>query len=488
NFNARIRDERGVKHECVGAVVVATDDEKRFAGEEYGVEHGGRVVGLYELEEALAGAAAPGAPSLPWSEGSEGERRIVCFVLGLAGQDSRLALESALTSAHRLHREQNAEVYIISHEVEVHGRGLARRYGELRDEGVIFFRYTDDEPPRLSMDNGTPVVEVIDDYLRQADREPPLIRIPADLLVLEERVDPGPETESLASSLRINMGPGGFLQEDNVYLLPASSRRVGVFNVGTSRVPESEDEAVAEARGVVASVVELLGSGGRPAPTNRTEVTKGKCTLCLTCQRYCPHWAITYTRAPEIAPLACQACGICAAECPAVAIQLRNFTDDQIDTLLSWDPRFDADWPSPRIVAFACEHSGYESFDMAGAMRLALPPGLEIIRLPCTGKVDTRLILRAFEEGADGVLVFACHEDNCKFLHGNLRASKRVAAMKEVLDQIGVRGDRLEIHNLAANMGPKLAEIANEMAARLSEMGVSPLKGELVEVVEAPSA
>lgn len=474
DFRALIADADGVREETVGAVIVAEEGIEVFAEEEYGVVRGGRVLGLYELETMLDGAGAEDTSPFPWLEGRD--RSIACMVLGLTGDDSRLALESAFASAGRLRREYGAEVYLVTREVEVSGGGLARLYGELRDEGILFFRYRLEEPPHLSMEGETPVVEVVDDYLRQADREPPKIRIPADLLVVEERIAPCPEIEEVAASLRINRGPGGFLQEDNVYLLPALSRRVGVFTVGTSRLPESEEEAAAEARGAVASVVELLGTGERSRVINRMEVTKGKCTLCLTCQRYCPHWAISYTRAPEIAPLACQACGICAAECPAFAIQLWNYTHDQIAEQLEAGADHPDEALSPRIVAFTCDHSGYESYDMAGAMRLALPPGLQIIRLPCSGKVDTHLILRAFEGGADGVLVFACHEDNCKFLHGNLRAEKRVAAMREVLDQVGVDGTRLEIHHLAANMGPKLAEIANGMAARLAEMGPSPLQ------------
>jgi coenzyme F420-reducing hydrogenase delta subunit len=59
----------------------------------------------------------------------------------------------------------------------------------------------------------------------------------------------------------------------------------------------------------------------------------------------------------------------------------------------------------PKIVAFCCRHCAYAAADLAGSMRLEYPSSINIIELPCTGKLDTLYVLRAFEDGADGVLV-----------------------------------------------------------------------------------
>lgn len=109
-------------------------------------------------------------------------------------------------------------------------------------------------------------------------------------------------------------------------------------------------------------------------------------------------------------------------------------------------------------------------------MRLQYPTNIEIIKVPCTGKVDIIHLLLAFEEGADGVLVAGCLEGDCHYQAGNLRAKKRVQRVKEILDRVGLNAQRLEMYNLSAGMGTRFAEIAREMNARVLELGPSPIR------------
>lgn len=130
----------------------------------------------------------------------------------------------------------------------------------------------------------------------------------------------------------------------------------------------------------------------------------------------------------------------------------------------------------PEIVAFCCHYCAYGAADLAGSMRLNYPPNVKIVRLPCTGKVDILYLLKAFEEGADGVYVAGCLEGNCHFIDGNIKAKGRVARAKKLLDEIGIGGDRLEMFNMSASMGPKFAEVAKEMTAKIQHLGLSPIK------------
>jgi coenzyme F420-reducing hydrogenase delta subunit len=98
-----------------------------------------------------------------------------------------------------------------------------------------------------------------------------------------------------------------------------------------------------------------------------------------------------------------------------------------------------------------------------------------MIEQPCSGRVDVRLLLEAFEQGADGVYVAGCLEGDCHFLKGNYRAKLRVGQAKEILNQVGIGGDRLEMFNLSGSMGPRFAEIAQEMTERISTLGPSPI-------------
>ena len=130
----------------------------------------------------------------------------------------------------------------------------------------------------------------------------------------------------------------------------------------------------------------------------------------------------------------------------------------------------------PKIVAFCCHFCAYTAADLAGTMRLQYPSNVRIIRIPCTGKVDVRHLLEAFEKGADGVYVAGCLEGDCHYLKGNFRAKKRVAVAKRILEDAGIGADRLEMFNMSAAMGPKFAEVAREMTERVRKLGPSPIK------------
>ncbi len=125
----------------------------------------------------------------------------------------------------------------------------------------------------------------------------------------------------------------------------------------------------------------------------------------------------------------------------------------------------------PKIVAFCCNFCAFAAADLAGAMRLQYSPGVRIIRLPCTGKVDTIHLLKALEDGADGVFVAGCLEGQCHYLEGNLRAKKRVAYAKRLLAEAGIAPERIDMFNLSSAMGGRFAEIVEEMTERITKLG-----------------
>jgi F420-non-reducing hydrogenase iron-sulfur subunit len=130
----------------------------------------------------------------------------------------------------------------------------------------------------------------------------------------------------------------------------------------------------------------------------------------------------------------------------------------------------------PEIVAFCCHYCSYAAADLAGSMRLSYPTNIKILKIPCTGKVDVLYLLKAFEDGADGVIVAGCEEGTCHFINGNIKAKKKVNYTKKILDEIGLGGDRLEMYNLSAAMGQKFADLAEEMTKRIKKLGPSPIR------------
>ncbi len=108
-------------------------------------------------------------------------------------------------------------------------------------------------------------------------------------------------------------------------------------------------------------------------------------------------------------------------------------------------------------------------------MRLSYPSNIKVIQVPCSGRVDIIHLLKAIEDGADGVYVAGCLEGECHFLSGNIKAKKRVKYVKKVLEELGIEPERVEMFNLSSGEGTRFAEIAIEMVERIKKIGPNPL-------------
>jgi coenzyme F420-reducing hydrogenase delta subunit/Pyruvate/2-oxoacid:ferredoxin oxidoreductase delta subunit len=130
----------------------------------------------------------------------------------------------------------------------------------------------------------------------------------------------------------------------------------------------------------------------------------------------------------------------------------------------------------PVIIGFVCNECVYAAADLAGTSRLSYPSNIRLIRVPCSGQVDMIHILRAFENGADGVFVGGCLKEQCHYVDGNIKAERKVSFLKDVLKTMGMEEERLSIHFLSAAMAREFASVANELTSRIKKLGPSPLK------------
>ena len=133
----------------------------------------------------------------------------------------------------------------------------------------------------------------------------------------------------------------------------------------------------------------------------------------------------------------------------------------------------------PVIVAFCCHYCAYTAADMAGTMRLSYPTNVKIVRVPCSGKVDTIHMMKALEKGADGVMVAGCLDGDCHFKNGNTKAAKRVAFVQKLLEEIGIEPERLTMVTMSAGMGTRFAQIANEFTEEIRNLGPNPVGADL---------
>ena len=138
-------------------------------------------------------------------------------------------------------------------------------------------------------------------------------------------------------------------------------------------------------------------------------------------------------------------------------------------------PAAATDW-EPRVIAFACESCSYTAADLAGAMRLQYAASVRIVRVPCTGRVDAQMLLRAFRLGADAVFVSGCQPGDCHFLQGNTRAAALIPNVQRLLAEVGLDPSRLGFFHVAASQAPRWVEVVEEMTARARALGPNPLR------------
>jgi len=125
----------------------------------------------------------------------------------------------------------------------------------------------------------------------------------------------------------------------------------------------------------------------------------------------------------------------------------------------------------PKIIAFVCTWCTYAGADLAGTSRLQYAPNVRIIKLPCTGRIDPLMVLKAFEGGADAVLVSGCHPGDCHYTSGNYHARRRWSIFRTLLDLTGIDERRLHFSWVSAAEGQKFADLINDVTSTVRQAG-----------------
>jgi F420-non-reducing hydrogenase iron-sulfur subunit len=129
----------------------------------------------------------------------------------------------------------------------------------------------------------------------------------------------------------------------------------------------------------------------------------------------------------------------------------------------------------PNILTFCCNWCSYAAADLAGISRFQYPPNIRIVRVMCSGRVESVFILNAFKKGIDGVLVTGCHIGDCHYIDGNHKAEERMGLLINSLNKIGLEG-RLRLDWISAGEGRKFAEVIKEFTETIRELGPSPIR------------
>ena len=134
----------------------------------------------------------------------------------------------------------------------------------------------------------------------------------------------------------------------------------------------------------------------------------------------------------------------------------------------------ETEW-EPKILGFLCKWCSYAGADLAGTSRKKYPPNIRIIKIPCSGRIDPLLIIKALRMGFDGVLISGCHPGDCHYQTGNYLARRRIAITKKLLEYVGVEPERVQTSWVSASEGEKWAQVVSDVTREIKKLGPNRL-------------
>ena len=306
------------------------------------------------------------------------------------------------------------------------------------------------------------------------------------MVVLATAIRPSDGVKELAQKLSVSVRQHGFINEAHPKLRPVETNTAGVFVAGACQAPRDIPDSVAMASATGAKVLGLFSSDELEREPAVAVVNEQTCIGCMRCELVCPYGAIEQREVctvdghvcgqiAYVNPGVCQGCGTCQAVCLSKSVELADVhrrADLQRDQrALRVGVSMSTTDFEPRITAFVCNWCTYTGADLAGTSRLHMASNVRIIRLPCTGRIDPLFIIKAFERGADGVIVSGCHPADCHYTSGNYHARRRFAVFHDIMEFVGVDPRRMTFSWVSASEGAKWKDVVDEAVRGVRELG-----------------
>lgn len=270
---------------------------------------------------------------------------------------------------------------------------------------------------------------------------------------------------------------------------PYETRRTGIYAAGPVRRPMDMTQAMEDATGAAMKAIQAIENAaqGRAAHPRSGDLSfpkfrKEGCTQCKRCTVECPFGAIDEDeqRFPQFNQARCRRCGTCMGACPVRVISFENYSVDTVGSQLKAVDIPDEFSEKPRILVLACENDAYPALDMAAMNRNVYSAFVRVIPVRCLGSVNTIWINDALSSGYDGVMMMGCkHGDDyqCHFVKGSELASYRMSKIGDTLKNMSLEEDRVATFEVAITDIERVPQLINDYAAKIQEIGMSPLKG-----------
>jgi len=464
NYKVTLKSKDGAPSETldISTIIVATGMKELKPVGLYGYGKDPRVITQLELEDWLRGLER-GTPS-PLSPVPTSPRDVVMINCVLSKNENRgccnLGCSISVKNALALKREDpRRNVSILYRDLSM----VKEEHFDLDEAkalGVKFVRFPDDRYPELTSEDDRLWLRVEDLLLGES------LRLPADLLVLTTAFRGDESVEGLRGLLKVSANTDGFFQEAHVKLGPVDFPSAGIALCGCAKSPKSMKESTEEGMAAAMRVSIPMRKGYVEAEGIVADIDLAECSQCGLCAKNCPFGAIHVDEAkqPSVIKALCKGCGLCAADCPKACITIVHYSDEQ---LLAQVEAALAEEPNRKILGFVCHWCALGGVDMAGVSRLQYPPNGRLIRVMCSARVPTKLVERAFELGAAGVLVVGCEFPTCHYITGNYACEARMEKAKKRLERKGYDPRKLWVGWCSAADGPKFAHMMRTMVKEL---------------------
>ncbi len=447
----------------IGAIILATG-VKPHKPVEFGYGNDPRIITLLDVEK------------LRYEVPGENIVFIGCVGSRNNGRGcSRYCCTSMIHQAIEL-RKKGKNVAIIYKDIRTYTKEGEKLYKKAGEMGVLFIKVNNLRPMEEN-------VEIVDGSVLAFDElSGERVKIPADAIVLANGLEPNTEADYILEQLKVSKDAEGFLMEAHPKLGPVESLVPGVLIAGSAQSPKNVDETITHALAAASKAVALLSKGYLEKEPMIAVIDQEKCIKCGACMRACPYGAIKgeVRKYIYVIPALCEGCGACVGECPINAITIPGFGDEEIYRMIDAMLASEAE---KKPIVFACYWCSYAAADNAGIFKIQYPPSPRVIRVPCSSRINWRLVKKAFLSGAPAVAITGCRitesGSDCHYQYANKHTVRRYKSMKNIIKKLGIREERLILSLFGAPEVDKYTETMKE----LDRIAKSVSKDEILETI-----